>query len=58
MLGNKRHFNERGRSLLNHGIVPSNEGWGEWLGRYQAAMTKAVNDLKILQVGREPVRER
>jgi type IV secretory pathway VirD2 relaxase len=53
VLRNKRHFNDKVKSLLNHGTVPSEDGWGGWLGRYQATMTKAVDELKTLQVGRE-----
>jgi type IV secretory pathway VirD2 relaxase len=52
-LRNKRNFNDKVKSLLSHGIVPSEDGWGGWLGRYQSAMTKAADELKTLQVGRE-----
>jgi hypothetical protein len=58
VLRNKRHFNDKVKPLLNHGLVPSEGGWGGWLGRYQAAMTKAVDELKSLQVGRESDRDR
>jgi type IV secretory pathway VirD2 relaxase len=57
-LRNKRHFNDKVKSLLNHGIAPSEEGWGGWLGRYQAAVVKAVDELKTLHVGRESGRDR
>jgi hypothetical protein len=58
VLRDKRHFGDRVKSLLNRGIVPSEEGWGGWLGRYQAAMVKAVDELRTLHVCREPGRER
>ena len=37
VLRNKRHLGERAKSFLNRGIAPSEDGWGGWLGRYQAA---------------------
>lgn len=46
-------FGDRAKSLLNHGIVPAGDGWGGWLGRYQAAVVRAVDELKTLQVGRD-----
>jgi hypothetical protein len=58
VLRNKRHFNEKVNSLLNHGTVPSEDGWGGWLGRYQVAITKAVDELKTLQIGFESDRDR
>jgi hypothetical protein len=58
VLRNKRHLGDRAKSLSTHGIAPSEEGWGGWLGRYQAAMTKAVEELEALQVGRESGRDR
>jgi type IV secretory pathway VirD2 relaxase len=58
VLRNKRHFNDKVKSLLNHGIAPSEDGWGGWLGRYQAAVVKAVEELKTLHVGRETGRDR
>jgi hypothetical protein len=42
VLRNKRHLGDRARALLVHGIVPSEDGWGGWLGRYQAAIAKAA----------------
>ncbi len=57
-LRNKHNFRDRAKSLLNQDIVPSEDGWGGWLGRYQAAMTKAVDELKTIQVGRESGRDR
>ena len=30
------------KSLLARGIVPTEEGWGGWLGRYQAAVRRAA----------------
>jgi hypothetical protein len=58
VLRDKRHFNEQAKSLLKHGVVPSEEGWCGWLGRYQAAIVKAVDEPKTLRVGRESGRGR
>lgn len=38
MLLNKRHFANRREVFLKRGTTPSENGWGGWLGRYQAAM--------------------
>jgi type IV secretory pathway VirD2 relaxase len=57
-LHNKGHFSERARELLRIGIVPSEGGWGGWLGRYRAAMRRAVEDLNSSQIYREPERGR
>jgi type IV secretory pathway VirD2 relaxase len=53
VLRNKRHFNDKVKSLLNNGIAPSEDGWGGWLGRYQAAIKDAVDELNASQVRRE-----
>ena len=57
-LCNKRHFNDKVKSLLNHGIALSEDGWGGWLGRYQAAITNAAYELRSNQIGRESGRDR
>jgi hypothetical protein len=41
LLSNPRHLGETARQLLNRGITPTDDGWGGWLGRYQAALWKA-----------------
>jgi type IV secretory pathway VirD2 relaxase len=45
ILTNRALMNERARSLLQLGIEPTEEGWGGWLGRYQAALKKAADGL-------------
>ncbi len=32
------------KSLLARGIIPTEEGWGGWLGRYQAAVRRAASE--------------
>jgi len=58
VLRNNRHFNDKVKSLLNHGIVPSEDGWGGWLGKYQAALVRASDGRKTLHVGRGPGHDR
>jgi hypothetical protein len=43
---NKRHLEETARSLVNRGVLPTEEGWGGWLGRYQAALSEAASRLQ------------
>jgi type IV secretory pathway VirD2 relaxase len=40
LLKNARHINEATRELVKYGSVPPEDGWGGWLGRYQAALCK------------------
>jgi type IV secretory pathway VirD2 relaxase len=42
LLNNRRHFNEAARKLIKRGIVPVEDGWGGWLGKYQAALHEAA----------------
>jgi hypothetical protein len=46
VLCNKAHMRQTARDLVKRGIVPDDDGWGGWLGRYQAALKKvAVEEL-------------
>jgi len=42
LLGNQRYFTHAAKKLLNQGIMPAEDGWGGWLGRYQAALVKSL----------------
>ena len=42
LLTNKRHMNEVARTLMLRRIVPAEDGWNGWLGRYQAALKHTV----------------
>ena len=42
VLRNKRYLEGTVRSLLKRGITPEEDGWGGWLGRYQAAVSEAA----------------
>ena len=58
VLRNTRHLGETAKVFLTHGIVPPEDGWGGWLGRYQAAVKKNAAELTELKVDQHPGRAR
>jgi type IV secretory pathway VirD2 relaxase len=42
LLDNPSHLGNIARELLKRGITPIEDGWGGWLGRYQAAVAKTA----------------
>jgi len=40
-----RHLGETARQLLKRGIMATEDGWGGWLGRYQAALCRTTREL-------------
>ena len=42
MLAHRSHVRQTARALLKRGIVPQEDGWGGWLGRYQAALRRTA----------------
>jgi type IV secretory pathway VirD2 relaxase len=42
MLRNKRYLRETHQRLSRRGIVPQEDGWNGWLGRYQQAIAQAA----------------
>ena len=42
ILSNKRHLSEATRNFVKRGMLPEEDGWGGWLGRYQAALRWAA----------------
>jgi hypothetical protein len=50
MLRNNRKLRETGQRLIRRGIIPQDDGWGGWLGRYQKALRDAVTTLEIPSV--------
>jgi hypothetical protein len=58
MLRNKRHLRETGQRLLRRGIMPDDEGWSGWLGRYQKALRDAATTLETPSVTKRPERDR
>jgi hypothetical protein len=55
---NKRHLIETAKTFLARGIVPSENGWEGWLGRYQVAVKNTAAELMEVEVDRPsgPVR--
>jgi type IV secretory pathway VirD2 relaxase len=53
ILRNTRHLEGTVRPLVKRGIVPAEDGWGGWLGRYQAALAKAA-----VTIQRDSLKER
>ena len=49
ILRNKRYLGETARQLVKRGLVPDEEGWGGWLGRYQAAVKQAAEEVRQTQ---------
>ena len=46
ILRNKRHLRETAQRLIRRGIVPREDGWNGWLGRYQRALSAAAATLE------------
>jgi len=45
VLKNRALLGENARALLKRGIIPTEDGWGGWLGRYQAALGSAAMEV-------------
>ncbi len=62
ILHNKFHLTQTVQALTKRGVVPVEDGWGGWLGRYQAALRKIALDRIDLgeqpRVVRHPERDR
>ena len=46
LLNNPRHLGEAARQLQKRGIMPTEDGWGGWLGRYQSALCKTTQEIE------------
>jgi type IV secretory pathway VirD2 relaxase len=44
-LKNRSVLRENARALLKRGLVPTQDGWGGWLGRYQAALADVAGEI-------------
>ena len=47
LLAKRRHFDSEAQRLLKRGLIPTEDGWGGWLGRYQKALVKAGVELEV-----------
>jgi len=46
LLTNPRHLSENAWELIKRGIMPTEDGWGGWLGKYQAALYKTAREIE------------
>jgi type IV secretory pathway VirD2 relaxase len=49
VLRNKAHFRETARQMMQRGVIPQDDGWNGWLGRYQKALVDAAFALEQQQ---------
>ena len=58
LLRDTRHLREIGQPLIRGGLIPRDDGWDGWLGRYQRALRDAVTILKTPSVTKSPERDK
>jgi hypothetical protein len=58
ILRNKGYLRETAQRLIRRGIVPQEDGWNGWLGRYQRAVSEAATTLDRQQPLKETERNR
>jgi hypothetical protein len=46
LLSNSGYLHTAARRLLTRGMMPIEDGWAGWLGRYQAALRKAAGEIE------------
>jgi type IV secretory pathway VirD2 relaxase len=46
LLNNPSHLGEAARQLVKRGIMPTEDGWGGWLGRYQSALCNTTREIE------------
>ena len=42
MLRNKPRLREAARGMMKRGVIPQDEGWNGWLGKYQKALRETA----------------
>ena len=42
MLRNRQHLADTAQRLIKRGVIPVEDGWGGWLGRYQGALRETA----------------
>ena len=58
ILRNKRHLRETAQHLIRRGIVPQDDGWNGWLGRYQRALEETTIALERKRLVKEAERSK
>jgi hypothetical protein len=46
LLTDPRHFRDAAHDCIKRGVEPTEDGWGGWLGRYQAALCSTTRDIE------------
>ena len=46
LLCNQGHFQDAAQRQIGRGLIPTEAGWGGWLGRYQAQLVNAAGELQ------------
>ena len=54
VLKNRALLRENARVLLKRGVVPTEDGWGGWLGRYQTALATLASVAREMTYRNEP----
>jgi hypothetical protein len=57
LLTNPLRLGDLARECIKRGMEPAEQGWGGWLGRYQAALSIKVREI-VERRAREAIRER
>jgi len=58
IMHNKRYLRDTVQHLIRRGIVPQEDGWNGWLGRYQKALQEAAVTVERQHLAREAERDR
>jgi hypothetical protein len=58
LLHDKRQLRQIGQRLIRRGIMPEDDGWSGWLGRYQKALRDAVTTLETPSVTKQSERSK
>ncbi len=58
ILRNKGYLRETAQRLIRRGIVPQEDGWNGWLGRYQKALSEAATAVELQRPVMQMQRER
>ena len=46
LLDNREYFQRKARDLMRRGIIPVENGFGGWLGEYEAALRQAASAIQ------------
>jgi hypothetical protein len=58
VLKNRALLGKNARALIRRGIIPTEDGWGGWLGKYQAALVRAAENIEQNRPTTNPLERR